>query len=75
MTQPLDRIHGSTLLTAVLGIRASEQRADHSQRLKVVMTKYLGWQYKGNVRVDGRQGKGYVRPEVTQDDQGSREKA
>lgn len=61
--EPLDRVHSTTLLTDVLGIRKSDLTAAQSQRLKIVMEKYLGWKHKPNLRAgeDGRQGKGYQR--------------
>ncbi|BAN51111.1 VapE domain-containing protein [Metapseudomonas resinovorans] len=62
--EPLDRVHSAMLLSDALGIRPSEQTQAHSQRLRVVMEKYLGWKHKSNLRAgeDGRQGKGYQRP-------------
>lgn len=63
-TSPIDRVHSTTLLTVALGIRASDQTSADAQRLKVVMTKHLGWAQKQNIRagVDGKQGRGYQRP-------------
>lgn len=63
---PVDRVHSSTLLASALGIRASEQTPADSQRLKLVMTRTLGWAYKKNLRVgsEGKQGRGYERPGV-----------
>lgn len=68
--KPLDRVHASALLTDALGIRASDQTAALSQRLKLVMTRELGWVYRKNVRVgpEGRQGRGYRRPGVQQNE-------
>lgn len=62
--EPMDRVHTSMLLTDALQIPAGSLRPEHTQRLKIVMEKYLGWEHKSNVRVghEGRQGRGYVRP-------------
>ena len=61
---PIDRAHSATLLSDALGVRVSDQTAALSQRLKLVMTRELGWAYRKNVRAgaDGRQGRGYLRP-------------
>ena len=59
--EPLQRVHSSSLLTDVLGIRTSDQTPTHSQRLRVVMEKTLGWKHKPNIRVDNKQGRGYQR--------------
>jgi hypothetical protein len=58
-----DRVHTSTLLSEALSIRPGDQRPEHTQRLKVVMEKHLGWNHKANLRVgnDGKQGRGYLR--------------
>lgn len=62
--QPMDRVHTSMLLSEALQIRPGDQRPEHTQRLKIVMEKYLGWKHKDNVRVgnEGKQGRGYQRP-------------
>lgn len=62
--EPMDRVHTSMLLTDALQIPAGSLRPEHTQRLKIVMEKYLGWEHKSNVRVghEGKQGRGYVRP-------------
>ncbi|MNT23716.1 Virulence-associated protein E [compost metagenome] len=62
--QPMDRVHTSMLLSEALQIPPGGQRPEHTQRLKVVMEKYLGWKHKDNVRVghEGKQGRGYLRP-------------
>lgn len=61
--EAIDRIHSSELLTSALCIRPAELTATHSQRLKVVMTKKLGWIHKDNIRAGAynKQGKGYQR--------------
>lgn len=63
LAEPLDRVHSSTLLTVALSIPPSAQTPAHSQRLKTVMEKDLGWKHKPNLRVgkEGKQGKGYQR--------------
>ncbi|MFA7460160.1 MAG: VapE domain-containing protein [Trueperaceae bacterium] len=63
-TGPIDRAHSSALLSDALGIRASEQTPADSQRLKLVMTRTLGWVHKKNLRAgpEGKQGRGYERP-------------
>lgn len=62
--EPMDRVHTSMLLSEALNIRPSDQRPEHTQRLKIVMEKFLGWEHKNNVRVghEGKQGRGYLRP-------------
>jgi predicted P-loop ATPase len=60
--EPLDRVHTTTLLSEALNIRPGDQRPEHTQRLKIVMEKYLAWEHKNNVRVGSKQGRGYVRP-------------
>jgi len=61
--EPLDRVHSATLLSEALSIRPGDQRPEHTQRLKVVMEKHLGWKHKSNLRAgpDGKQGRGYLR--------------
>ena len=61
ITQPVDRVHTSTLLSYALNLRSADQLPAHTQRLRVVMEKILGWKHKTNVRAgpDGKQGKGY----------------
>ncbi|MDO9007476.1 MAG: VapE family protein [Thiobacillus sp.] len=61
--EPLDRVHTATLLSGALSIRPGDQTAAHTQRLKVVMEKHLGWKHKPNIRAgeDGKQGRGYQR--------------
>lgn len=61
--EPTDRVHTTTLLSEALNIRPGDQRPEHTQRLKMVMEKFLGWKYKHNVRAgkEGKQGRGYQR--------------
>ncbi len=64
--KPIDKVHSATLLSQALGIRPSDQTAANSQRLKLVMTRTLGWVHKKNLRAgpEGKQGRGYERPQA-----------
>lgn len=56
----MSRVHSATLLSHALGIHTSKQTRADTHRLKDVMTS-LGWAHKDNIRVDGKQGRGYER--------------
>ena len=57
--RPPDRVHTSELFEA-LGIPPARQTPEQSQRLRLVMVAILKWHHSKNVRINGRQGKGYV---------------
>ena len=57
---PIKKIHSTFLLTHILRISPDKQNPFMLKRLKNVMDS-IGWEYKDNVRVDGKQGKGYQR--------------
>ncbi len=59
--EPIDRVHSTVLLTQVLGIPPAKQSRADTQKLKIVMTKDLGWKYKDNVRIGTKVAKGYAR--------------
>ncbi|GAB6141167.1 hypothetical protein JCM14076_18960 [Methylosoma difficile] len=59
--EPIDRVHSTTLLTQVLGIPPAKQSHADAQKLKIVMTKDLGWEYKLSLRIGTRVTKGYIR--------------
>lgn len=59
---PPDRVHSVELLEA-LGIPTHSRTQGHSQRLRTIMEAVLGWTHVDNVKVQGRQGKGYLRPD------------
>ena len=56
-----DRVHSSELLTLAVGVIPAQQNQNHSSRLKNLMTKRLGWEYRRQLRVSGRLSSGYVR--------------
>jgi putative DNA primase/helicase len=54
------RIHSSTVFS-ILRVEASQQTTFLGKRLKDIMVHHLGWEYRKNVKINGVQGKGYVR--------------
>lgn len=62
--EPLDRVHGNTLLSAVLRIPKGSLTSNHATRLKAAMVNRLGWEYRRNLKIDGINCPGYVRPAV-----------
>ena len=61
------QVASADLLTHVLRIPIAQQETRHSMRLALVM-KQLGWERTSNkVTVDGRQVRGFYRPEESPD--------
>lgn len=57
----IDRVHTSTLFD-MLGIAAKDRTPADSKQLRTVMERSLGWTHRENMRIDGKQGKGYEKP-------------
>ena len=57
----LDRVHTTGLLDTALQIPSAAQTANHSRRVKLIMTEQLGWKY-GQVWQNNRNAMGYLKP-------------
>jgi hypothetical protein len=54
------RIHSVTLFS-VIDIETGKLTHSIAKTVKDIMVHHLGWEYRKNVKINGAQGKGYVR--------------
>ncbi|MET4483439.1 hypothetical protein [Bradyrhizobium sp. F1.13.3] len=52
----------TTELFDALSIATAARTKEQAQKIRTVMEAVLGWKYRGNIRVDEKQGRGYSRP-------------